>query len=46
MDFRDNGVDVFLLKLDDPTVPKKSWLIFQPDKRIPFLTLLRDVLRV
>jgi hypothetical protein len=46
MDFRDHGVDVFLLKLDGPTVPKKRWMISQPDKRIPFLTLLRDVLRV
>jgi hypothetical protein len=46
MDFRDNGVDVYMLRLDGATVPKKSWMIFQPDKRITFLTLLRDILNV
>jgi hypothetical protein len=46
MDFRANGVYVFLLKLEGANVPKNTWMIFQPDKRITFLTLLRDVLKV
>jgi hypothetical protein len=46
MDFRDNGVGMYALKLDDATVPKNTWVMYNSDRRIYFLTLLRNVLKV
>ena len=46
MDFRDNGVGMYALKLNSATAPRNTWMMYNSDRGTFFLTLLRIVLKV